>query len=187
MEQEAFGRMLVEHCAPTLAGIKTGSMFSCSRLPPGKLEGMVASWNNSVRAKGLRLALLKSGGERALVYVYREKQLLADLMEEGVWAFLHGCGYRARSVEGCLAWLCERLKLANAFPHEIGLFLGYPLCDVEGFVRHAGRNCVCGGCWKVYGNAEEALRRFRRFNKCRAVYKKLYNSGRSILQLAVAA
>ena len=41
------------------------------------------------------------------------------------------------------------------FPHEIGIFLGYPLADVAGFIRNKGRNCKCIGTWKVYGDAFE--------------------------------
>ena len=40
---------------------------------------------------------------------------------------------------------------AADFPHEIGVFLGYPLEDVVGFIRHRGKCFTCCGCWKSYG------------------------------------
>ncbi len=75
----------------------------------------------------------------------------------------------------------------DAFPHEIGVFLGYPLGDVMGFIRSGGRNCRHAGCWKVYCNEAETLRLFEKFKKCRDVYLRLWNQGRSVLQLTVAA
>ena len=43
-----------------------------------------------------------------------------------------------------------------AFPHEIGLFLGYPFEDVMGFIENKGENYLCSGCWKVYSCEQDA-------------------------------
>ena len=50
--------------------------------------------------------------------------------------------------EQCLARLIERLKDADEFPHEIGLFLGYPPEDVEGFIQEPNGQKYTG-IWKV--------------------------------------
>ena len=81
----------------------------------------------------------------------------------------------------------RRLFENRSFPHEIGLFLGYPLDDVIGFIRNEGRNCKYTGFWKVYCNEEEAARIFEKFRKCRDVYMRLWQQGKSVLQLTVAA
>ena len=73
------------------------------------------------------------------------------------------------------------------FPHEIGVFLGYPLGDVEGFIANRGRNFTCCGCWKSYGDPDAARRHFAQLNKCTAVYLRLFHSGTPVLKLAVAA
>ena len=54
-------------------------------------------------------------------------------------------------------------KTKNDFPHELGLLLGYPPEDVEGFIRHRGKNCLCTGYWKVYENREQKQQLFQRF------------------------
>ena len=81
----------------------------------------------------------------------------------------------------------DRLHMCEKFPHEIGLFLDYPLVDVIGFIRNTGKNCKCSGCWKAYGNAKEAEKTFCRYKKCREIYPRLWENGRSVLQLTVAA
>ena len=82
--------------------------------------------------------------------------------------------------------LRQRLAMDGTFPHEIGLFLSYPLEDVEGFVENRGRNCKCTGCWKVYGDEQQAQRQFSRYRKCQEVYLRLWQGGRSVEQLTVA-
>ena len=81
----------------------------------------------------------------------------------------------------------KRLGEGDSFPHEIGIFLGYPLGDVMGFIQNAGKNCKCSGCWKVYCDECEARRLFAQFQKCREIYARLWNQGRSVWQLTVAA
>ena len=83
--------------------------------------------------------------------------------------------------------LKERLRTSACFPHEIGLFLGYPLPDVIGFIRNRGRNCKCCGFWKVYSNEWETRQLFEKFRKCLRVYAQVLVSERSIAQLTVVA
>ena len=68
------------------------------------------------------------------------------------------------------------------FPHEIGIFLGYPLEDVDGFITHQGENCKLCGCWKVYGNVEQARRTFANYEKCRVFLCAKLSKGCNILQ-----
>ena len=102
-------------------------------------------------------------------------------------AFLIEQGYPYLTVEDAVDLLCARLSQGGAFPHEIGLFLGYPIDDVVAFIANKGRNCLCCGCWKCYSNACAAQKAFDKFRKCTNVYKRLFACGRSINQLAVAS
>ena len=97
-------------------------------------------------------------------------------------------GYILAEAPGdCLRQLAARLCLEEAFPHEIGVFLGYPLDDVKGFIRHKGRDYTFCGCWKCYGDPQAARRRFERYRRCTAVLRRRYAEGTPITQLIVAA
>ena len=136
----------------------------------------------------MELRLLQLGPDRALIYVYRIRRLVRDLADPEIRQFLADCGYRDFSVEGALAHLARRImEKGGEFPHEIGLFLGYPLGDVKGFIKHRGQNCKCTGCWKVYCDEREARHQFCRFEKCRSIYCRLYREGRTLSRLTVAA
>ena len=101
--------------------------------------------------------------------------------------FLSGYGYTGCEIRQCLNRLKERLKSSERFPHEIGVFLGYPLGDVIGFIQNEGRNCKCCGMWKVYDNENEAQKLFFKLQKCTNVYVQLFAQGRSIVQMTISA
>ena len=143
--------------------------------------------NRIFRDKGVELLILKREENAMLIYVCRRTQLAKDLERPGAKELLERYGYTDTSVDGAIERLRMRLASGDGFPHEIGLFLGYPVEDVLGFIENAGQNCKCCGCWKVYCNECEAVRTFARYKKCRDIYKRLWQDGRSVLQLTVAA
>lgn len=176
---------LIEHCSPTLAGLKAGSLFSFLAPASSSLEKDIGAVNALLSKKGLTLQLVKPLPARALCYLYRAAHLERMLVDPENAAFLRSQGYESLDVQGALSTLCTRLCVREEFPHEIGLFLGYPLGDVIGFMEHKGKNCLCCGCWKAYTDACAAKRQFDRFNKCTCVYRRLYGEGRPLTKLAV--
>lgn len=100
--------------------------------------------------------ILRRRQGKALLYVFRKSRLQNDLLAPGVARFLSGYGYDTTKADDALERLKKRLSDSAMFPHEIGVFLGYPLGDVIGFIQNAGHNCKCTGCWKVYCNECEA-------------------------------
>lgn len=181
-------KCLIEYCAPTLASLKTASLFCLSHASGMELlEQQVAIWNDQLKEKGLFLTILRKRGDKVLVYVCRASHLQADLQEPGVARFLLDYGYENTDISYALNHLIQRLEEAEDFPHEIGLFLGYPLGDVIGFIRNKGQNSKYVGCWKVYCDESEAVKKFARMKKCREIYTRLWRQGRSVWQLTVHA
>lgn len=177
-------RAVIAHGSPTLARLKLGSLFSVSCQEIG-FESELERLNALFEPKGLVLTVLREREGRALMYLYRTSELAGALKCPLVQAFLRECGYDSFDMEDVLQCLRARLELSEEFPHEIGVFLGYPLSDVIGFIRNDGQNCICCGCWKVYSNECEALRAFARFRKCKEVYGRLFASGCPLSQLTV--
>lgn len=180
-------KLFVEQAAPTLAGIKPGSLFSCS-FSDFRQGVRLRDWNETMKTRGIEARVIgHSGNGRLLVYVYRPTRLERILSEERVSAFLREVGYADCSTVGnCINSLIRRMAQQNGFPHEIGLFLGYPLEDVQGFICHKGQNCTLCGIWKVYGDPDSARKRFAQFAHCTDVYKRLFAGGASLMRLTVA-
>lgn len=178
-----FANMLIDYCSPTLAGIKSGSLFNCACGTYSELSLILEIWSSKLNPKGIRISALKTANGIALLYVYREKQLSEDFKKNGVSEFLSECGYDVSNIPSCIERLSRRINKSTEFPHEIGLFLGYPLGDVTGFIENKGKNSLYTGFWKVYCNKNEAIKTFEKYKKCKKIYQKLYNDGRPIMQL----
>ncbi len=179
--------LLVRHCSPTLAGLKTGSLFSCKFESRVQLNKKIEYLNNLLNSKGVFVYILGVWSERALIYVFRPNKLKRDLSCAEAREILYKKGYSCENIKRMLEHLSERIYKCQEFPHEIGLFLSYPLEDVKGFIENKGKNCKCVGCWKVYTNECDALKTFAKFKKCTDVYCKKLNEGLSILRLTIAA
>ena len=178
--------LIVQHGAPTLAGLKMGSLFSVKPQCSQRMQQDVARVNQSLEPKGVRLVIMKVSDQHILFYLYRKAQLAQCIACPKAIPLLIQCGYRQLSVCGVLSTLREKLAQDGEFPHEIGLFLGYPLSDVTGFIRHRGKNCLLCGCWKVYQEEEKAIRRFAQYRKCTGIYAKMFQNGYPLTKLTVA-
>jgi hypothetical protein len=121
-----------------------------------------------------------------MIYVYRPELLDKILREPDVLAFLSGYGYGAADISGMLSVLSGRYCMEKSMPHEIGIFLGYPLEDVVGFIEHEGKDFTCCGYWKSYGDPEAAQQRFSLYRACNSTYRELYRCGTPIIELIAA-
>lgn len=176
---------LIRHCAPTLAGIKTASLFTCPYETKQALLDSLRQLNRKLGSKGLRIIPLRFSDKKALIYAYRPGRLTADLSDSGAETLLQSCGYCPGSCAHCVGTLCRKLRQQEAFPHEIGLFLGYPVEDVRGFMEQGPDGCKLNGCWKVYGDKESAQKKFAQYKKCTRVYREKWAQGSSIDRLTV--
>ena len=174
--------LIVRHCAPTLANLKTGSLFVCPITDRPSFFSSLRSLNELLVPKGLRALPLRIREYSALVYLYRPSRLKKDLEDPAAIKILQDHGYSCYGK--CLPKLIERVRTSEEFPHEIGLFLGYPPEDVQGFLDH--RPCKYSGCWKVYGDENKAKKTFDLYKKCERVYCQQLAQGIDIKRLTVA-
>ena len=184
--ERSFEEVLVEQCAPTLAGLKPASLFRYQAADGQRTLAAAVHWARQLAPYGLTVQILKVCPRTGacLIYLYRAGWLRSILAEPSARAFLAERGYETD--RGCLrmlAQLSERLCLEAEFPHEIGVFLGYPLEDVAGFIRNRGRNYTCCGCWKAYGDPEAARKRFDDYRRCTAACQERLREGAAVTEL----
>ena len=161
---------VIQHAAPTLAGIKTGNLFPCFFSSPQAMVRDLRAINQVLVPRGLRLLPLRRDNTRVLLYLFRPAALSRDLSRGEARRLLRQAGYQDLAQHACLRELKRRLQAGGTFPHEIGLFLGYPPEDVAGFMTHQGKHCKCVGCWKVYGDEAAPRRQFAAYKSCTANY-----------------
>ena len=137
-----FETVMIEQCAPVLAGLKPAGLFRYETRDCADLAARVRRWNDQLGEKGLKVRVLKGCAQthRYLIYVYRESRLRQVLADEAVQEFLQREGYAlpedASDCDGMLRQLSRRLCCEADFPHEIGVFLGYPLYRKSGPQLH---------------------------------------------------
>lgn len=184
-----FDKALVYHCSPTLSGLKPANLLSLSKRDYPHLPKLAQEYSRLLSSKGICLEIVCSCGQRWLLLVFRRQMLTEHLSDQRAFAMLRQAGYpvlagQPLDLGSLLSHLKKRLSRSEGFPHEIGLFLGYPFEDVIGFCRHKGEGCKLCGYWKVYGDVESARECFARFDRCRAALLAHLLSGAPLQELA---
>ncbi len=180
MRIKSYEHLLLFHCAPTLYGVKSANLFSSGSMAKEEAEALIRSYSSILAPHGIKIDVLCRCDSHTLFYIYNERLLMRRLSAPAVRDFLKKRGWGEISD---LAALLSELKTrinTGGFPHEIGLFLDYPLGDVIGFIENGGQNFLCNGCWKVYENKEYALSLFRQYDRCREDACGKYLAGYSL-------
>lgn len=188
MPYPEFEYLLAEHCAPTLLSHKCASLVRLSSRSFPDLS-FLQLYREALGRLGVACRIICSCQKHRLLLLYRPAQLAAQLQKPGAAELLQSCGYPSgASLEELLAHLETRFSCTcGAFPHEIGLFLGYPVPDVRGFMQNSGSGFLFCGYWKVYAEPEAARKRFALYDRCRSVLFRHLRAGKSISALRPAA
>lgn len=165
--------------APTLKGLKPASLLSFSI----KGRNLYRLWGkhkqDACKELGLRFFELKETEDRILVLFYHFEQLEKHISDKKNRLFLKSMGYNGSlPLEQSLQALKNRFEYIC--PHEIGVFLGIPVEDVCGFIRHKGGKCLFCSYWKVYHEPERALALFQGYDRAKtSVIYSIVNGGRT--------
>ena len=176
----SFDETIVHCSAPALCGIKPASLFSmkgeCFLGGKKKLH----EWQVYFARLRRYFVPIKKNDGRILFFVFDKNLLEKVCGEKSNAEYLRRKGY---PVDGgfnlVLGELLTRLYRCDDFPHEVGLFLGYPLSDVLGF-ENGSPDCKYSGFWKVYANVPDAERKMRLYKSCSDICMKWLDEGLSV-------
>ncbi|MCC3869532.1 DUF3793 family protein [Terrisporobacter mayombei] len=168
-------KLLIKYASPTLAGVKTGSLFKVYTHNKSNLNIEIKNYNLLLNSLDVYLDIIYTCDKYDLIYLYRSKMLLNDLKNKSVIDFLSTYGYECINIEDYIFHLKVRFKFFHKTPHEIGVFLGYPLNDVKDFIKYKGNNFKICGCWKVYNDVELCINKFKIFKKYTQLFTYLYD------------
>lgn len=185
-----FEESLIRFVAPTLAGIKVANLYNYQFSCMQECMDAIEQFNQQLNHKGIRIELMKYHKGYYLLYVYRPGKLQRLLENQAIAEFLSEYGYQTTgepAVSDYIRHLKTQINASAHFPHEIGVFLGYPLADVKEFIARGGEGCALCGEWKVYYDVQDAARFFGKLQKCKDVYLRIYSTGRSLYDMTVSA
>ena len=167
-------------CAPMLAGLKLSNLLMIKSEEYEKVRALLKSIHTAY-------FVVASTSEKMAILLFDRRQLEMYLRRNNVWHVFQSLGYQQEHLGKILYKFRLRyeghLVKGGEFPHEMGLLLGYPVEDVEGFMQDGGENCLYTGYWKVYQNAEYARMVFERYDMAREIAVEQVLQGRKIQEI----
>lgn len=163
--EEFIESMVTCFAAPVIQGVKCGKLLNLRRGGSDLSPAWSSVGRGLLDGFSLEAAEVPTGGKGLLLLIYDRELLARALDVPAARAILEGLGYPVRggSLDDRIAYLLEKFR--SGLPHEVGLFLGYPPDDVQGFIQNGGRGSKLAGYWKVYGDETEAKRTFLRYRR----------------------
>lgn len=172
---------LVVQCAPFLKGMRKASVLNIEK-------GWVRELYRLLESTDISCRILVVRKNRCLALFYRKEELRKVLSEQEVRQFLLEYGYEDQELEQNITRLSARMnrysKEEIAFPHEIGVFLDYPLEDVKAFIKNNGKRSLLTGYWKVYHNPERARLMFHAYDKAKDSAVNEFLIGKAVSEIA---
>ena len=184
--ERRYEEIIASQCAPVLMDVKPSNLLILTSQEEVHFLHME-------QVPGISALRLHRGEKKSTWLLYRADALESVLMWPQTRSFLHTCGYHLEEecMEEMLYRLAERFSLYKEgridFPHEMGIFLGYPLGDVKGFIEHQGKNYLCSGYWKVYQNEHKAQRTFYLYRSVKEKVLKMLEEGMALQDISCFA
>lgn len=164
---------LMLECSEVLAGVKPANLVSLTNHARPCGRNLYQLWQSHHvelfrRLEKLNFQVLQTRENALLLFCYNAENLERHLAHAGIRALLSKSGYdTAASGQALLSELFQRFAVSSSFPHEIGLFIGYPAKDVAAFMGVIKIPFTCQGPWKIYGDPHKSLRLAATFRKSR--------------------
>ncbi len=160
-ERECLASFLAMETAEVLAGIKPANLIRIANRTQPCGRNLYRLWQRfgtkMLKGSALNFYVLRSSSTEHLLLFYDRDLLQRRLSGRTGAAFLRRCGYRQPgSLEDCLRQLRQRFK-EESIPHEVGIFLGYPLKDVTAFMGWTDRPASCQRDWKIFGKTHRSV------------------------------
>lgn len=160
-DRSCLAAFLALHSAEVLDGVKPANLVMLHDRLHTCGRNLYRLWDEHAAGlladSGVEAKILSDCGRRRLVLLYGPGLLEGLLNKPNARNFLLKAGYPPyERAAQALEELTRRMRPGD-FPHEIGLFLGYPLKDVAGFMGWAAIPFSSNGPWRIYGDPTRSL------------------------------
>ena len=170
-DRDCLASFLVLELAEVLQGAKPANLVCLANKRRSCGRNLYLLWKEHGAAlleeSGLKVRVLADRGTSLLLLLYCPEALMSLLAQKSVRVILGKAGYQEPADSERVLSELEKRTAGEGFPHEIGVFLGYPLKDVVGFMGWTRLSFTCQGPWKIFGNPAESLRLAEAHRECR--------------------
>ena len=157
----SYVRWLLEVLGPVLLGSKPSEIISIPNFDKNKNQKLNDICTHFNKCKNINVIIINNNGYKILFI--NKKSLSKILNNIDNKYFLKNLGYPSKvNIDTYLDILVTKLK-SNIFPDEIGVFLGYPLKDVLGFMGYGKYGLFDTRYWKIYGDPKSSYNLYLKF------------------------
>lgn len=172
-------RLLINSCSPALCGLKPASLFSLSPQDYEVFSNCLQVITQQLSYFGKSIRPVFRLGRGVVIFLYDPQLLSGWLASPAVQEYLVGRGYPS-DLEAAVEEFVLRLANSPDFPHEAGIFLGYPLEDVLSFEENPHFGWKYCGLWKAYHDVDYAKEMSRRCRDCCSLCREWHSQGHTI-------
>ena len=177
----SFEETIIHGGAPALCGIKPACLFSMNSKNYEEGYEQLKVWKSCFFKEQRFFVTLRKSDGRFLFFIYDKALLETVCKNQRNEEYLKTKGYPVqKGFNAMLAFLLHKLAYDEIFPHEVGLFLGYPLEDVIGFEVQNASGFKYSGIWKVYGDTQRAVNQMNMYKSCTEKCMKWLGAGLSV-------
>ena len=165
--------LLACQCMPTLLKWKPASLITADKRQIRDMEAFYTILRYHLGRYFCNLMIFQETESRLYLFVYNEHLLWLSMSTGKRQSFLERYGYYIdkNQLGASLSLLGNKYRnywISGEFPHEIGIFMGYPLADVDGFIRNHGKKYILCGMWKVYERVKVAEAAFTAYHQIKS-------------------
>ena len=164
-ERECIEKFLIYNASLVISGVKPSATITIKKDKENLYDKWIKYGIDFLETIDIQYIDLRECSNALIILIYNEKQLLNYIFRKENKKFLMQLGYSDKNdINNYLYMLKNRYKEFNC-PHELGIFLGFPLNDVKDFMNCKDKKCLSCGYWLVYNNLKEAKETFSRYDK----------------------
>jgi hypothetical protein len=163
---------LLLRLSPTILGVKPAELINIKFKTLEKLHDSFKGYSELEYIEVRDFPHLN----RKQLFFYHKESLREVIAGKANQKFLIKIGYpSAFDINIYLDIIIKKLQ-SDTFPHEIGIFLGYPLKDVIGYMGLSPLKLVKINGWRYYGSENLSVMHYKRFVKARDVFRVFLNN-----------
>lgn len=184
--------LLANSSMPTLLKVKPSNLICFQKKYITNRKGFFRLLEKELNSFHSHYQVLFEDEKGMYILVYNNEMIQGVIREHKNHWLLEG--YRAcnrkEDFDYNIQFLQERFMEYKTgktqFPHEIGLFLGYPIEDVESYIKNKGEDYIICGIWKVYHNVDAAVHTFGKYNELKEKAMSLFFAGKELNEMLIA-
>lgn len=167
-ERECIEKFLIYNASLVISGAKPSATITLKKSGNNIYEKWIKYGKDFLYDIGLDYMELREGKESLIILVYHKENLKEHIFKKENNEFLLNIGYEFS--EELNEYIDMLKKRYNKFkcPHELGVFLGFPIEDVRDFMDCSNKECLGCGYWLVYNDIDKARSIFKKYDKIKS-------------------